>query len=375
MNTVLPRILIIAPFPPPIHGSAVVSQQIKNSSLINNSFCCDYVNLSTSRKMDEIGGWGLAKIFRLFGSLCLTARRLLSHRYDLCYLAITCHGEGFLKDAPFVFLCKLFGRRVVIHQHNKGMAKDVKRWPFRWLIPLAYKNAKVILLSQRLYPDIELIVPKKDVLICHNGIKILPFTSTSCKTEYGNNQTTKLLFISNLIESKGIIVLLDALKSLYEKGIVFQCSFVGSETKEFDANRFSNEVRLRHLNHSVFFYGGKFGDEKKKILNGSDIFIFPTFYENECFPLVLLEAMSYALPCITTSEGGIPDIIEDGVNGFITHSRDPQSLADCIEKLIKDEELRNRMGEAGRRKVVELFSESCFEKRFVECITQCLQPS
>ena len=101
---------------------------------------------------------------------CLVLGKLMHRRYDLCYLAITCHGIGFLKDAPFVLLCKLFGKKIVIHQHNKGMSRDVKQWPYRWLLPLVYRNTKVILLSWRLYPDIENVVRKEQILICPNGI-------------------------------------------------------------------------------------------------------------------------------------------------------------------------------------------------------------
>lgn len=87
-----------------------------------------------------------------------------------CYLAITCHVLGFLKDAPFVQLCKLFGRKVVIHQHNKGMSGCIERWPYRWLIPYIYKRTRVILLSWYLYPDIEKAVRREQVVICPNGI-------------------------------------------------------------------------------------------------------------------------------------------------------------------------------------------------------------
>lgn len=169
------RILFIGTLPPPVHGSAVVSQQIKDSKLINDAFDCDWVNLSTSRRMDEIGKTTLAKPFRLLGALCKEFWLLLTHRYDLCYLAITCHGSGFLKDSPFVLLAKLLRKKIVIHQHNKGMANDVDRWPYRWLLPLCYKNARVILLSWYLYPDIEKVVPKENVVICPNGIRVQEF--------------------------------------------------------------------------------------------------------------------------------------------------------------------------------------------------------
>lgn len=117
----------------------------------------------------------------------------------------------FLKDAPFVLLCKLFRRKIVIHQHNKGMSRDVERWPYRWLMPWIYRNTKVILLSWRLYPDIKKIVEKDQILICSNGI---PDTLQEELEAKRNNRIPHLLFLSNLMVSKGVIVLLDALEIL-----------------------------------------------------------------------------------------------------------------------------------------------------------------
>ena len=230
--TATPHVLFIATFPPPVHGSAMVSQQIKDSKLINETFDGDYVNLGTSRMMSEIGKGGLwlnaKKLCRFAGAFFRTFGLLLTRRYSLCYCAITCHGTGFLKDAPFVLLCKLFCRKIVIHQHNKGMANDVDRPIYRWLLPLVYRNVKVILLSWHLYPDIERIVRKEDVLICPNGIK--PTADPDFKRE--PNKIPHILFLSNLLIDKGVLVLLDALKILKDKGYSFVCDFVGSETKD-----------------------------------------------------------------------------------------------------------------------------------------------
>ena len=112
------RILFVGTLPPPVHGSAVVSQQIKDSKLINETFDGDWVNLSTSRRMDEIGKKTLAKPFRLLGALCKELWLLTTRHYDLCYLAITCHGSGFLKDSPFVLLAKLFRNNEIITSPN-----------------------------------------------------------------------------------------------------------------------------------------------------------------------------------------------------------------------------------------------------------------
>ena len=364
-----PRILFIGTLPPPIHGSAVVSQQIKESILINETFDGDWINLSTSRRMDEIGKTTLAKPFRLLGALCNELWLLLTKRYDLCYLAITCHGNGFLKDAPFVLLARLFRKKIVIHQHNKGMANDVERWPYQWLLPLCYKNAKVILLSWYLYPDIERVVPKENVLICPNGIKV--DVKSQNEKVIDKKAVLRLLFLSNLIESKGVLVLLDALKILKDKGCSFVCDFVGGETKEIDAKRFADEVGKRNLNRLVVYRGRKYGKEKEEFFEKSDIFVFPTM--EDCFPLVLLEAMASKLPIVTTTEGAIPDEVIDGENGLIAKRNDAESLADCISKLIDDSGLRIKMGENGFKKLHKHFTDEVFERTLLECLNSTLR--
>ena len=363
-----PRILFIATFPPPIHGSAMVSQQIKDSKLINDAFDGDYVNLGTSRKMEEIGKGGvwlnLKKLGRFAGSFLKTFGLLLTHRYDLCYCAITCHGSGFLKDAPFVLLCKMFSRKIVIHQHNKGMAKDVDRPVYRWLLPMVYRHAKVILLSWHLYPDIEKVVDRKDVLICPNGIK--PTVDPNFKREL--NAVPHILFLSNLLIDKGVLVLLDALKILKDKGCSFVCDFVGSETKDIDAVRFANEVEKRGLNSIAVYHGRKYGTEKDAYFKQADTFVLPSFYNNEAFPLVNIEAMEYKLPIVSTNVGGIPDEIRDGDSGFVVEPKDTNALADAICKLIGDAQLRRKMGDKAYALFREYFTQEHFEESFVDAL-------
>ena len=357
------RILFVAPLPPPVHGSAMVSQQIKDSKSVNEAFCCDWVNLSTSRRMDEIGKGSLAKVFRFVAAFFVTLGKLMTRRYDMCYLAITCYGTGFLKDAPFVLLCKLFGRKIVIHQHNKGMANYVDRRPYRRLLPLVYRKARVILLSWHLYPDIERVVPKENVVICPNGI-----ANTENAHAVHHNATPRLLFLSNLIESKGVLVLLDALKILADKGVMFACDMVGGETKEIDAKRLEKELDKRGLAQVVHYHGRKVGAEKDAFFENSDIFVLPTYYE--CFPLVLLEAMQHHLPCVTTDEGGIPDIVADGVNGVICERKSATSLANGIKKLLNDEELRVEMGNNGHARYETQFTIVHFENTLIQLLQE-----
>ena len=441
------RILFIAPLPPPVHGSAMVSKYIKDSAKVQSVAQCDWVNLSTSRRMDEIGKGGAMKLLRFMGAYLKTLWLLLTHRYDLCYLAITCHGIGFLKDAPFVWLCKMFGCRVLIHQHNKGMSNCIDRWPYRWLIPYIYKRARVMLLSWHLYPDIAKVVKREQVVICANGIAAeqqvncddsqvnvalprlnaaeqqvncdesqvnaasprlnaagqqvnsdesqvkscvaavkgdglegnqlqgddspataLRLTSSSAAINRSEAASlpVNLLFLSNLIPSKGVYVLLDACRILKDKGLDFQCNFVGGETKEIDRARFEAEVQKRGLEGMVRYEGPKYGEEKEKYWRGSDVFVQPTF--EDCFPLTIVEAMQHGLPVVSTDEGAVPDMVADGVNGFVCERKDVSGLAGALERLITDASLRMRMGEVGRKRYEEEFTLERFEERFAECL-------
>ncbi len=358
-----PRILFITPLPPPVHGSAMVSQYIKDCKELQEEFVCDFVNLSTSRNIDEIGKKSLMKYIRFIGAYLITFWKLLTHRYALCYLAITCHGMGFLKDAPFVLLCKLFRRKVVIHQHNKGMSNCVDKQPYKWLLPLVYRNTKVILLSWYLYPDIEKVVKKEQVVICPNGIPELFDKEPQFER---NNEVPHLLFLSNLIPSKGVYVLLDACKILKDKGYKFVCDFVGGESKEITREGFENAANERGISEYVVYHGPKYGEEKTAFFSNAVFFVQPTL--NDCFPLTLLEAMQYKLPIVSTREGAIPDIVTDEKNGFVCKREDAVGTAIAIETLLNDKNIRIQMGENGFKIFKEKFTLEKFNKNIARIL-------
>lgn len=357
------NILFIAPFPPPIHGASTVSQMIRDSKLINNEFKCYYVSNSSATTVSNIGKVSVSKAWMLVKSFLTILWILLTKHIDVCYLAITCAGKGFLKDAPFVLLCKMFRKKIVIHQHNKGMSLWVDKKPYKWVYPLVYCNVKVMMLSWLLYPDVEKVVKREQVLVCPNGIP-----QTNFEIIERHNSVPRILFLSNLIISKGVYVLLDACKILKDKGIQFHCDFVGAESKEISTEQFNTAVVERGLQDMVTYHGRKYSSDKDLFWRNADIFAFPSFYHCECFPLVLLEAMQYQLPVVTTNEGGIQDEVQDGVNGLVSERQNAESLALAIERLLQDCELRKRLGKKGYELYLQKFTVEVFERNLRDCL-------
>lgn len=291
---------------------------------------------------------------------------------QLVYVTPNACGGAFYKDFVVVQMLKRLGCQVVVHYHNKGVATRQEKWLDDVLYKRFFKGIKVILLSECLYEDVKKYVDRGDVLVCGNGIPssaIESLVSASSVMTSSEDKEPHLLFLSNLLISKGVVVLLDSLKVLKEKGCRFVCDFVGGETVEMDAAMFLAEVAKRGLEGMVVYHGRKYGKDKEAFLNAADIFVFPTFYHNECFPLVLLEAMEHGLPCISTTEGGIPGIVDDGKTGFLVPKHDVAVLADKIQLLLNDSVLRSNMGKVGREKFEKEFTLEVFEKRMVEILS------
>lgn len=101
--------------------------------------------------------------------------------------------------------------------------------------------------------------------------------------------------------------------------------------------------------------------------------MFPTYYSGECFPLVLLEAMQHELPCISTNNGGIPDIIENEKTGLITQQKDCRSLADCIQDLLDNRQLRIEYGHNGYIQYKNKLTQKKFEQRLVSVLSRILK--
>lgn len=372
------KILFLLHIPPPVHGSSVVGQAIKESHFINDDFDCQYINLLASSTIADSGIVTPRKIVGFLGIWLKVLYSIILRRPKLCYIALTTSGAAFYRDLILVAVLKLFKIRHVYHLHNKGISRNQHKKINHICYNYVFKNAYVILLSKLLYSDIQNYVKESNVFICPNGIPdidpklINPLEPVIHNQLSSFNAPIEILFLSNLIKSKGVYVLLEACAILKERKINFHCTFIGGESDVSETD-FKNATAKLNLDNEVNYVGKKFDLEKTKAFSSSQIFAFPTFYSNECFPLVLLEAMSFGLPIVTTYEGGIPDEVINGFNGFLVPQKNVLELASKLEVLINSAELRNKMGNAGRTKYQNEFTIEIFENNLIQILKKIIE--
>ena len=161
---------------------------------------------------------------------------------------------------------------------------------------------------------------------------------------HSEHKTFTFLMCARLLKSKGIIEYADAVLLLRQKNLHFRCLLLGAEEKHPDAISFA-QIFTWQQERGLFYLG--FTDDVRPHLVKADCFVYPSYY-NEGIPRSLMEACSMELPVITTDNTGCRNLIQDGINGFLCNKRDPVSLADKMENMMKfDTHHRAQMGRKG----------------------------
>jgi colanic acid/amylovoran biosynthesis glycosyltransferase len=161
----------------------------------------------------------------------------------------------------------------------------------------------------------------------------------------------EILCVGRLVAAKGQHILLEAIDRLVHKDFRVRLRLVGDgpERKPLEL-----EVRRRGLSEHVIFEGSVNEDRIREFYRGADAFVLASFAEG--VPVVLMEAMAMEIPCVTTYVGGIPQLIQNEVDGLLVAPSDVNALTSAIERLIGDPALRIRLATAARERVFKHYN-------------------
>ena len=332
------KIALCLHMPPPMHGASYMGQVLVNRIQADSGYDAEVIPVNTSVTLQKKQHWKAA--WRFLVLLVQTIKILRSFSPDIIYFTPSSKGIAFLKDWIYVRIIGFhFGDRIFVHCHNKGFSMR-KSWIWSLLYRSFFRRVKPILLSEKLYLDVASYVRKDECFFCANGLQEPIDESLTCV-----DRRYDFLFLSNLLNEKGIWDFLEAMVYLKDAGREFSACVVGADadvTVE-DVSAFLIEKKLTEF---VSVLGPVYGQQKEEIIGNCKTLVFPTFYHYECMPLVVIEAMRHGLAIVSTSEGALTDLVVDEVNGNIVPSKDPLTLFTRLDALIGSPQ---KMADYGRQ--------------------------
>jgi glycosyltransferase involved in cell wall biosynthesis len=277
-----------------------------------------------------------------FVRVMLTGRVCLVHAH-------TASRASFWRKSVFMLLARAADVPVILHLHGGEFEQfyrqecgALRRAYIRFVLNGV---SRVVVLSTQWRARIASIAPAAQLLVLGNPV-VIPAEAASVDERHASD----LLFLGRLDPRKGIYDLLQACAIVKAQFADLRLRCGG----EGDAAAVTARARELGLADCVALLGWVSGAAKQRELLQATIYVLPSHAEG--LPMGVLEAMAVGTPTIATTVGGIPDAIDDGVNGFLVEPGDTRALASRIAQLLGDPELRARFSSAARAKIVSTFS-------------------
>jgi len=329
----------------------------------------------------NIGSFTLGRAIASFRAVILAWAAIPSR--ETVYITISLSQFGFIRDMLIILAARLMRKRIILHL--KGGGYDIFYYQqlvlFKYLISFTLSlSTHIIVLGNLLCRQFDFITDIVDkIKIVPNGLTKDLHITTSSKILPRKNQPIRILYLSNLIPSKGYLTLLKAcIKLLNHSDIKFVCDYCGAFSKTIvdgnhtDAKKLEREfidlIKTNNLTNRVFYHGTVTGKVKEKMLSEAHIFILPTNYQWEGQPLSIIEALAYSTPVISTPHRSIPEQILEGENGFLIPPNDPDVLFKTIIKLVDDPVIYKKMSIAARVHFESNFKREVHLKKLIQII-------
>jgi glycosyltransferase involved in cell wall biosynthesis len=383
-SLVIMKILVFAHVPPPHHGQSYMVKLMLDGfggdrlSPTPHGIECYHVNAQLSSDLTDIGEVRPSKGFRLLW-YCFKAI-WMRFRYGvrtLYYVPAPGKAPALIRDWMVMTICRPFFKSIILHWHAAGMVKWVEssdRRFIRWMTYRCLGRADLcIALSQSSRQEIEALRPRR-IRIVPNGIpdpcpdfehevlhrRVSRFearrqlvaglspTDKDSKTAGNRPEQLKVLYLAHCIREKGLFDAIDGVAQasarLKQAGspIKIQLTVAGrffnaEEEAEFRRRMDRPDLRDAEGKCIVHYAGFLSGTDKHRAFIEADCFVFPTYYRAESFGLVVVEAMAYGLPIITTRWRSIPDLLPRGYRRLVEPHAPEQIAEHLLAAILSDD--------------------------------------
>lgn len=362
------KILICGILPPPFFGHSAMYKILMESAFIE-AFDITFLNMKfwSYGQHKKVSFVKLLKLVKyLFQYIFfIVAKRPRYVLYNMSFDKMP-----FLKDFLFCFIGKVCGRRIVLHDMGQYVNElyqsggKVYRVLMRWLLN---NTTACILLGERTKTVYEGLIDSRRLFSVPGSVEDTEGIASVDEEPESSQRAINILYFSFMARSKGVFTAFKAASKALSEDTSIRFTFAGPMESESVREAFND---LRGKFRARVQYLGYIGNitERTKIYRAADIFIFPT--HRDVFGLVLLHAMAEGLPIVSSVEGTIPEIVQEGENGFLLNKGDYEQLAERILRLARDPSLRQKMGEANRRRYTQIYSPQEYGRKMIRAFAE-----
>ena len=347
------KILIIGSLPPPFIGPYIATKNLIESRIIREKLEASFFDISDVRNSQNIGKFDLWNVYLAFVHITKFLFLIISLKPNVVYFNISQGIWGYLRDIGFLIPSILLKKRVVLHLRGSKFREFYSGMPpiLKWITgALLVRVARIIVLERNLRNIFNGLVEPYRIEVIPNGIDYSQFHLYPNAHSTPRNGRLTILFLSSLRKGKGIFEFLQSIPYVLQKHPKARFTVAGEWREDTEKHKATTFISNNNLNEYVDFVGQVSGSKKVMLYLEHDIFVFPPI-QPEGMPWVLLEAMSAALPVISTDQGAISEVVEDGKTGFMVEPK-PEIIAEKICYLIENPAIAKRMGYNGRKEKI-----------------------
>ena len=284
-----------------------------------------------------------AETFRAWRDLKLFRQNIIQSEIRLVQTSTSFDCISVIRDGLFIYFAKKRGLNVIVFFHGwkLNFESKIEKYFLKFFKFIFFRADKILVLSSRFKKKLEEWGYNKEIIIestivDEDLLNGFDFGIHLQKKFLINNSDPifNLLFLARIEIEKGIYETINAFRILLEKNKNLNLFIAGNGREEENIKSYVEENSINNIR----FLGYLSGVEKRRAFEIADVYILPSYTEG--MPNSVLEAMAFGLPIITRSVGSIPEIIENGINGYHTDSMDSTVFSELIQKLIDNPDLR-----------------------------------
>lgn len=288
----------------------------------------------------------IVTILRLMFNYISFTAKVIKGNFKLIHVNPSLYPRSFYRDAVFIIISRLLNRKVLIFFRGwlDDYENNIKKSNFKsFLFKISYAKATGIIVLGAVFKKKLLymgVPPQTDFFIETTVADSQFVNELNLKEKFRTyNSKVVFLFLAKVAKTKGIYIALAAYKQFSEKHQERKSCFIvaGDGAELLEVKKYVKDQQICN----VEFTGQVASSEKKALLLKSHIMLLPSYTEG--LPNTILEGMLYGMPIISRVTGAIPDVIKQGVNGFLSDSLEFSVYTGFIESLALDDDLYQKI--------------------------------